>query len=390
MKKHSSLRASARQRGLTLIELLVAMTIGLVVTLAVTGAVTFGEATKRSTTSINDMGQSGSYAAYLLDRAVRSAGSGFSQSWDRGVFGCRLNAKRGTPVILPRTTAFPAPFQNTLGGLAGSANLRVAPVLIDKDRSAGGSDILIVMSGNAAAGDVPRPIVSSGASPEILRLDNTVQLRRNDIALVSQSGVDDCLVEQVISTFTDTPGNELLTLGGNYYTAGPAAMPLSTLASSGTSHLTMLGNADANNVQFQMFGVGANRTLFAHDLLQNDGTDTSRAIVDGVMAMHALYGLAKADGTFDRWVAPDATGYDITTMMTSRDKARQVIAVRVALVLRSALLEKESLTAEIPAMFTDTPIARPTAALSGDAQRYRYRVVEFTIPLRNTLLLPSS
>ncbi|RYF57535.1 MAG: prepilin-type N-terminal cleavage/methylation domain-containing protein [Comamonadaceae bacterium] len=394
MTRRQSLRVIARQHGLTLIELLVAMVIGLVVTLAVTSAITFGESTKRSTTATNDMGQSGAYAAYLIDRAVRSAGSGFTQSWDLGVFGCRLNAKRGTPVILPRATssAFPAPFANFLGGAANNGNLRVAPLLIDKARSEGGSDILVVMGGNGAAGDVPRPIISGGASADILRLDNTVQLRPNDIALVTQSGVDDCLIEQVASTFADAPGNELVTLAGNYYTAGPTAAPLATLAASGSAYFTVLGNAAANNVQFQLFGVDTNRTLFSYDLLQGDGTDTAKALADGVMEMHALYGLdTNNDGKFDEWKAPDATGYDIATMLASRDKMKQVVAVRVGLVLRSALLEKEDVSATIPEMFTGTGTGnvRAAVALTSDDRRYRYRVVEFTIPLRNVLLLPS-
>lgn len=382
---------AARERGLTLIELLVAMTIGLVVTLAVTSAVTFGESTKRTTTSVNDMGQSGSYAAYLLDRAVRSAGSGFTQSWDLGVFGCKLQAKRGNAAILPRATAFPVPFEKFLGGATGSANLRVTPLLIGKGQSPdGNSDVLMVMSGNGAAGDVPRPIIAAGASDNIVRLDNTVQMKKNDLALISQVGTTDCLLEQVDSSFLDSASNELLTLSGTYYTAG-VGTTLKTLAASGTANLTLLGNDDAKNVQFQLFGVSSDRALFSYDMLRSNGTDASQALVDGVMEMHALYGIdTNTDGILDAWVAPDATGYDITTMMTTPATARQVVAVRVGLVLRSATLERDEVSLAIPAMFSDTASPRPAVALTGDNRRYRYRLVEFTIPLRNVLLLPTS
>ena len=70
---------------------------------------------------------------------LRSAGSGFAQSWNLGgVFGCRLSAARGGTVILPRTaTAFPVPFAGFLGGAGAtkSGNLRVAPLLIAKNQS---------------------------------------------------------------------------------------------------------------------------------------------------------------------------------------------------------------------------------------------------------------
>ena len=112
MKNRSKFLARAAQRGLTLVELLVALVIGLVVVLAVTSVVTVGEAHKRSTTSTNDMGQSGSYAAYAIDRLLRSAGSGFAQTGTRGVFGCRLSAARKigatATTILPRTASAPS------------------------------------------------------------------------------------------------------------------------------------------------------------------------------------------------------------------------------------------------------------------------------------------
>jgi len=384
-------RRAMRERGLTLIELLVAMVIALVVTLAVTSAVIFGESTKRTTTSVNDINQSGSYAAYLLDRAVRSAGSGFIQSWDLGIFGCKLQAKRSNTAILPRTTVFPVPFEKFLGDATGVADLRIAPLLIGKGQSSDGkSDVLMVMGGNAAAGDVPRPIISAGASDNIVRLDNTVQLKKNDIALVSQVGSTDCLLEQVDSSFVDSANNELATLNGTYYTAG-VGTTLASLAASGSAYLTPLGSGTANNVQFQLFGIGANNTLVSYDLLRSDGTDTPQTLADGVMEMHALYGLdTNTDGIIDTWKAPDATGFDIKTMMTDGKLSRQVVAVRVGLILRSATLERDPVSQTIPEMFSDTGIKRDAVTLTNDDRRYRYRVVEFTIPLRNTLLLPKS
>lgn len=384
-RKRPQSGGAGRAQGLTLVELLVAMAIGLVLMLAVTSTVSVGESHKRTTIATNDMNQAGVYAAYVLDRAVRSAGSGFAQSWSLGVYGCKLNAARESKAILPRTTAFPAPFAAFLAG--STANLRMAPVLIAKDKSSAGSDVLVVMGGNAAAGDVPRPIRSSGSADNILRLDTTAGLAGNALALVSQAGGTDCLLEQVAPTFADSASNELLTLEGSYYTAGTTTT-LASLAGSGSAFLTPLSNASARDVQFQLFGVGADRTLFTYDLLRSDGTDTAQAIADGVMEMHAIYGLdIDGDGKLDTWKAPDAAGYDIATMMTTPDTARQVVAIRLALLLRSTKPDGPSVSPQIPAMFADTPAALPARALSGTDQRYRYRLIETTIPLRNALLL---
>jgi type IV pilus assembly protein PilW len=389
------------QRGVTLIELMVAVIIGLVVTLAVTSLLIFSESSKRTTTATNDMGQTGAYAAYVLDRAVRGAGSGFTQSWSlAGAFGCRLNATLpGTP-NLPRGTAFPAPFATAfLGGASGSANLRVAPVLIGKSQSDAGSDVLVVMGGTASSGDVPRLILSSGKSSNILRLDSTTGLAEGDLGLVSASGTTDCLLEQVHAStaFADTSGNDALPLGGTYYTASGSTTSLATLAVSGSAYFTPLGNVNAGNTQFQMFGVGSNNTLYSYDLLMSNGTDASQAIADGVAEMHALYGLdTNADGVLDTWVDPGAAGYDIATLMATPAKARQVVAVRIALVLRSANYEKENANGELPSpasltLFKDLATSlQQTISFSTSEQHFRHRVVESTIPLRNVLLLPTS
>ena len=95
------------ERGMTLVELMVAMIIGLGVTLAVTSLLIAGENHKRTTTSTNDAEQTeltssmhsmGLCAVPDLVRAIRI--------WYRpGVLGCRLNAG-STGALLPRHLHF--------------------------------------------------------------------------------------------------------------------------------------------------------------------------------------------------------------------------------------------------------------------------------------------
>lgn len=394
-------RGPQLQRGMTLIELMVAVVIGLIVTLAVTSAVTFGEAQKRTTLSTNDMGQSGAYGSYLLDRAMRSAGSGFTQSWDLGIFGCKLNVSRANAAILPRATAFPAPFQGFLGGAAGSANLRVAPVLIGAQQGIdGSSDVIAVMGGNGAAGAVPRAIRSMNTDYDTFRLDNTIGLANGDMALISQVGTPDCYLEQVngANSVLATANNDALLLGGTYFKAGNAA--LGTMADSGAAYFTPLGNVGATDMQFQLFGIGDNRTLFSYDLLNSNGSDAPQAIVEGVVRMNALYGMVNpTTGAFTGWVAPSTTATDpyyVNNVMTTPLTARSIAAVRIALVLRSSQQEKADASGNkvAPAaitVFGDLAASlHKTIPISADEQNYRHRVVEFTIPLRNVLLLPTT
>jgi type IV pilus assembly protein PilW len=368
---------------MTLVELLVAMTIGLGVTLAITSMLITSENHKRTTTSTNDAEQTGAYAFYALDRAIRGGGSGFASSalgTDRGVLGCKLNVS----AILPRAAALPAPF----AAFAASANLRVVPVLIAPNQSLGGSDVLLIMNGSGSAGGVPRQVTGTGGANTVV-LDNSVGFMANDLALLSQSGTTgaDCLLEQVTGI-----GGSTLTVGGTYYTAGTSTT-FTTLASSTSTYVTPLGNATANNLQLTLYGVDNNRTLFSYDLLQGTGVDASQAVADGVAQLHAIYGVDNdGDGVQDNWASPSDAGYDVNTVMTSPPLMQKILSLRVSLVLRSNYYDKNPVSPANLTLFKGLTNAtggslEQAVALNLDDQHYRYRVFEFTVPVRNMLLL---
>jgi type IV pilus assembly protein PilW len=397
-----------KHKGMTLVELLVAMTIGLGITLAITSVLIASENHKRTTISTNDAQQTGSYAYYALDKALRGAGSGIAESAfpsDVGVLGCNLHA--GTvPVILPHAGAFPAPFANFLGGAAGTLN--VAPVLIGKQQSPdGNSDIIMVMGGSGSAGGVSRQI-TGGGNATTATLDNSVGFANNDLILVSQSGVADCLLEQV----APLPTTPTLALAGVYYTATGGTASMVTLAANTASFVTPIGNADANNVQFMLFGVDSNHTLYSYDLLQNlkaylgTGGDSAQAIADGVVQINALYGIdTTGHGIQDEWADPSGAGaWDVNTVMTHPAKMKQIVSVRVALVVRGEYYDTKRDGSGAPVAVSPPtltlfnglrsgpstapgPSLAQTVNLNATDQQFRYRVFEFTVPLRNMLLL---
>jgi type IV pilus assembly protein PilW len=390
-----------KQKGMTLVELMVAMVIGLGITLAISSVLIASENHKRITTSTNDAQQTGSYAYNALDRAVRGAGSSIAESAfpsDVGVLGCHLTA--GAGAIFPRATPFPAPF----AAFPLTNPLIVAPLLIGKNQSQDGvSDVIMVMSGSGSAGGVSRQITGGGNATSAI-LDNTVGFAHDDLLLVSQGGVPDCLLEQV-DTFTTAT----LNLAGTYYTATGGGTSMSALAGSTSSFVTPLGNADANNVQFTLFGIDSNHTLFSYDLLRNlqlvglTGGDVAQAIADGVVQMNAIYGVdTNGDGKQDNWAGPGEIGaWDINTVKLSPTKMKQIVSVRIALVVRGEYYDTKRTAAGVPIAvtpptltifsgLTDTVTAvslQQTINLSATDQQFRYRVFEFTIPLRNMLLL---
>lgn len=394
---------------MTLVELLVAMLIGLGVTLAITTLLISGESHKRITTSTNDAEQTGAYVTHALDGALRGAGSAIAQSNNSvsGLLGCKLNAAG----LFPRAGAFPPPFST--GFLSGAtANLRVAPLLIAKGQSdvnANGarSDVLMVMGGSGSAGGVSRQITNGGNSTSVT-LDSSVGFVNNDLLLVSQNGVVDCLLEQVSPAPVATNPTLNLASTATYYTQNGTTTNLQTLAGSTSSYVTPIGNAAANNLQFELFGVGANRVLYSYDLLQNtrlvqgSGGDVSQPIADGVDQMYAIYGIdTNADGKQETWADPGVAPYDIASVMANPATMLTIVSVRVALVLRGEYYDKNNdnkgqpVTPPTLTLFsglsdsTGAPVAglQKTINLNAVDQHYRYRVFEFTVPLRNMILL---
>ena len=89
---------------------MVTLVIGSVLSLAIFGVLAVAEGLKRTTTSVNDIKQTGNYAMYTIDKWVRSAGSGFAQS-AAYAFGCTaVRIERGYAGPAGGAAAPPAPF----------------------------------------------------------------------------------------------------------------------------------------------------------------------------------------------------------------------------------------------------------------------------------------
>ncbi|MGH6610458.1 MAG: PilW family protein, partial [Burkholderiaceae bacterium] len=330
-------------RGFSLVELMVGVAIALVVTLVIFNVLSVSESRRRTTSSINDNGQSGGYATYLIDRAIRSAGSGFVSAWDEAA-GCLIDAQRGGAQMLPRATPLPAPFA------AVTEDVRLAPVVIAQGQSAAGSDVLMVMSGTAGFGEVGAQALGPTDpldGPGVL-LRNTIGFQGGDLVLLARSSRPGCLLSQVVAgkdAVADGADQRLL-LNGTYFTATGSVVNLADMASD-TASVASLGNvAAANAPQFRLFGVGDNQTLFSYDLLRIDGSDAALPIAEGVMQLRAVYGIdTDNDRQLDAWVAPTGATWGAAALLNgsavSQGNLRNILAIRVAMVLRSSLVERE-------------------------------------------------
>ncbi|MBC8067527.1 MAG: PilW family protein [Deltaproteobacteria bacterium] len=287
--------------------------------------------------------------------------------------------------------------------------------------------MLLVMAGTAGVGESPQSVnvnsINLGTTPPQLQLQNTLGYSTDDLILLSDKGVaSGCMIQQV-GTHDPTTYGQVLPLKGSvtdsYYRAVGTHVNLEDLDGDGTA--LQLGNAVTNRPQFMAYAVGDNQTLFSYDLLNplpTGGADNrpDTPIAEGVVEMRAVYGLDTTnppDGVLDAW--QPATGNFAASVLTdgtptSRTRLRQIIAIRVGMILRTSLQERSTATSASAVTSQETYLQPSPAtvtlfegledaggtslsyerSVTGGDQLYRYRPVDVTIPLRNVQLAPQS
>lgn len=411
----------ADQGGMTLIELMVALVIGLIVSLAVFASLNGFEGRKRTVTSTNDIDQSGNFAVYSLDKWIRSAGSGFTEG-DGALYGCKLAAARNGAQILPRTGALPQPFH---GVSTGTENLfKLIPLVIvpggtTPSVSGQASDVIIVMAGTSGLGEVATQFTAV-PTDTALALNSTKGFGGGDQILIGDvssgptaAGIP-CMIEEVAAGFVGG-ASSVLPLAANrsnssyYYAPTINSNNLTSYTDLPRDHAYNLGNvAKGNPPVFMVVGVGENNTLMAYDLLQNqnpvrDGAQVPLTVADGVFEMHALYGVDTSDDEkVDTWIP--ATGEYAPAKLTEGSAGaltaiKRIKAVRIALIMRTSLPEKDKVSNNGVSACLQAPDKvsyfcgssnATSRTLSEEEQHYRYRVIDTTIPLRNAIMVSTN
>lgn len=375
------------QRGMTLIELMVALTVGLFLSLAVTSIIVITLRQQKVTAAVNERDQGSNLAIIQLDKTIRGAGSGFSNAWGLGFFGCGLRVSKSSAALVPSTPA--APFNNVVS----LRNPVVAPLIIEKGVGGNDSDVLFVMGGNGAMADVPRFVTNLTGNN--LGFDTAIGYKANDLLLIATDGLHDCYVTQTSATpsagsTTPPPVIDTVTLGGAYYTAGQvgATSTLAEIVNTNGAYATAIGNTAAAYPTMLLLGAGPNGSLYEYDLLRTRAT-APQPIGEGVSHLFALYGIdTDADGKVDSWVDPGSDAWKASVVVTSKQKIRQILAVRVAVVTFTRGVKQANVSPEKLYAFASLGDSLKREITLTDTQRMlRYRVTESVIPLRNNLLI---
>lgn len=351
-----------RQRGMSLVEILVAMMIGLIGVLIISQVYITSDNFNRSTLGEGGAQTNGVIALYQIERDARMGGYGIANSF---ALGCGQVAWYHTPDYSPNIT-FGSPL----------AAITVAPVVITTNATPSVSDTVTVMYSNTSERAVPTSVISFATTPAAVTVDGTLGFdASNVILIVKRATSGGCAMARVSSA----PSATLISFAAG--TNNP-----NNWASFPTGYTTNDIVFNLGTPVIRTYSVNATtKKLQSQNLFAAAGT-AAEALVDGIADLRAQYGKdTNADGAVDAWNA---------TAPTSSAEWQQVLAVRVGILARIGNYEKPSgtdcdATVNAPSWSGGNFQAIDVATATSPDRCYRYRVFETTIPLRNMIWRPS-
>ena len=355
-------RARFIPAGFSLIELMIGMTLGLLSVLIITQVMSLFEAQRRSTTGSADAQTNGGIALYSIARELQMAGFGLM------------------PISNPALDCAVVNFGGT--GITG-----IAPVSIADGVAAAGvnaSDTITLRYATSQMGGTVSQITFMPLS--VATVGSNLGCQVGDVTLASAG--TNCALST--ATAISAPGVAPITITlANTNTAAPGA----NLACLGSwNEITYAVNPATGNLD---------RTSMVN------GVATTTPSVVGVVNLQAQYGVSAAfnSNQIVQWV--DASGAWAAPTVANRNRIK---AIRIAVVARNAKIEPAAVTTTCSSTATAAPTGlcawdatsalpnpiappflaspAPTVDLNpADANwaRYRYRVFETIIPLRNVI-----
>lgn len=419
-----------------MVELLVGVTIGLIGCVIIFQVLSVNEGYKRSTTGGADAQVAGALGLYALERDIKMAGYGIN---DRTTVGCNM--------VGYTSTRSPTNY-----------NLRLVPVQIHSGATAADPDILSVNTGNPLDFAPGYGLSAANMTPgSNFRMENRGGVRKWDFLVAANPSQANCTLLNAVNLPLDAGAG---TNCGGSNTSDAVEVCASTpktdadgVARSYNQSGGITGaptyNLGTGAANTRFFNLGAEPTFNVYRIINSTlsvcnmrtadcscagGTCTAAnwaPVIENVVFMKAQYGMDTNDDgivdTFDSRICRDTdTPYTATpgdnfgnSWATSSDSNNdglhdtwapglpstydwsRVMAVRIALVVRSSQFEKTQVS---PASFTLWPDATSNSGCNNAAaltnapntgpvwtvpdRQYRYRIFETIVPLRNSIWMP--
>lgn len=350
------MRQKQHQVGISLIELLVGMAIGLLAILVITQLFLVSEEQRRTPTSGAHTHTNGILALTALQRDIRQAGYGINH---RALLGCRLVESASSAAL----------------GLADGAAIH--PIVIQAGQTATDSDRISVLSSNQVDVAFPIRIAAEHAANETeFVIATALPPQTNDWMLLASTGNTQCHAFQVADITND---------------GATTALQHGAAAS--------IGQVPAGSLMVNMGAAPIHRRWSVSNQGQLQAADLARdaQAIDAFSDIVLLRALYAKDTTGDGSV----NTYDTVQPITAAQWA-QVLGIRIAIVARSPQSSRvpitdESLQWDLGGLGAPNSVAcraNPnsqclnldvSAAGGDDWSNFRYRLFDTLVPVRNLL-----
>lgn len=381
----NALRSHVRQAGMSLLEIMVAMAIGLIGCVVIFQMFSASEARKRTISSSSDMDVAGRLARMVLERDLSLAGYGFgaaaspSATGSAPAMGCTVSA-----------------YDNGRPGGSQDFNFVLAPVVIT-DGASGASDTISVLKGSSMFLSFSKIIDQATASTLRIKADTggrTGVQRGDAVVALNATGGMTCALYEITG---DSNADQLtfdLNAASNYTTAAGQSKTARYNKSGGVG-FTLVGDGRVFNLgptpARTTWLIQGNRLVFRNDLAwtdaNGDGQNDLVEAADLIINLQAQYGV---DSDGNGMIAASEWTTTTPTSWTG------LLAVRFALLTRDSQFERSQVTTTTPiwsggtftmANVDGTADSNPTGSNAQNNWRnYRYNVFEAVVPLRNTLI----
>jgi len=358
------------QSGLSLVELMVGMVVGLLATLVIMQVFTTFEGQRRATTGTGDAQTNGSIALMNIQRDLQTAGFGLSfplADTENNLFKCD-----------------PLPAAYDADNDPGTDNSIESIFPIEIENGAGNSsDILISRTSIKPTGAVALRITNA-TDVDNVAVPRNIGCKEGDIVLLSMNA--SCALTRVTESDADLEDDTFhIGLDGTGLVAGTP--PLDEQA-----RLTCMGKwlpeAERELVESR------------YEVVNNQLLRNGEPIIDEIVMLQAQYGIAATvdSNQVTQWVDP-VDQWSVANLALNKDNRNRIRALRVAVVARNGKRETETVTSECetfqgvvnngPCAWDDEGYsAAPMIDLStvdADWEYYRFRSFETIVPLRNML-----
>lgn len=384
MENNTFLANRHRWRGMSLIEVLVGLAIGMIGVLIMFQVFSATTQSGRTSGSANESQIAGTLAWYALERDLKLAGLGFGRmplsGVPGGVEGCSVAA-----------------YNSNLPGAGSTFALTLAPVEIIP--SSTGPDEIRVLYGNSAYHiSKVRYNASTSTSKTLVSRDG---FNLGDVLLVTDMGTTAATGRCAIVEVTANNAADGRTVGhvqgAGYTSAATGQVAAATLNASvvnlaNDGYVYNLGPQPSRTTWRVTPANASNPNMLAWSNALGVGTEFQ--VAEGIVDLKAQYGV-------DSLLADGATaGHDGLIGAAEWSSAtptdwRYLMAVRFGLLVRSPNYEKDVVTTVAPtwaegsASFVMRHVDGSSGATSpggvNDWRHYRYRVYEAIVPLRNLI-----